>query len=76
MPTQQFMEEFHFDTIEDLLDALAPWKKEISLDGYIFRGHAQEDWNLVPSALRDPDAFSFRKTHSRSMAMGVMANKI
>mgnify|MGYP003385864684 CR=1 FL=1 len=57
MPTQQFMEEFHFDTIEDLLDALAPWKKEISLDGYIFRGHAQEDWNLVPSALRDPDAF-------------------
>jgi hypothetical protein len=57
MPNQKFTEEYHFTNIEELLDALAPWKKEVKLDGYIFRGHAQEDWELVPSALRDPDAF-------------------
>ncbi|MEY8213923.1 MAG: FRG domain-containing protein [Colwellia sp.] len=57
MSEQLFIEEFHFNTIEALLDALAPWKNEINLDGYVFRGHAQEDWDLVPLALREPDVF-------------------
>jgi hypothetical protein len=61
MPDQKFKEEFHFDTIEALLDALAPWKKETYLEGYIFRGHAQENWELIPLALRDPDAFWAQK---------------
>ena len=55
--TQIFLTEYHFDSIEELLDAVAPWKDSIGLNGYIFRGHSKEHYQLIPSALRDPEHF-------------------
>jgi hypothetical protein len=44
------------DTCEELLDALRPrdprWGSGVGT--WIFRGHAQREWQLTPSALRDP----------------------
>ncbi len=36
MTNQKFTEEYHFTTIEELLDAQALWKKKVNLDGFIF----------------------------------------
>lgn len=41
-----------FDTVEDLFDYFAPWRNDPKLHDYIFRGHGQESYRLVPKALR------------------------
>ncbi len=41
-----------FNTIKELLNFIAPWNDELSLKGYIFRGQSQEEYELIPSALR------------------------
>ena len=47
-----FYEEYKFDDAEAFLDALTPWTRKASLDGYIFRGHSNDSYELLPSALR------------------------
>jgi len=42
----------YYNNVEDFFDDISPWKQKISLDGYIFRGHSQENYELIPSALR------------------------
>lgn len=48
----KYIVEHRFDTARELLDALTPWSSTLSLDGYIFRGHSNADYQLVPTSLR------------------------
>ena len=41
-----------FDKVEELFDHIVPWRHDTELSGYIFRGHGQESYRLVPKALR------------------------
>ena len=41
-----------FDKIEDLFDHIAPWRNGTELNDYVFRGHGQDSYKLVPKALR------------------------
>ncbi len=42
----------HYDKVSELLEAMSPWNDKLSLDGFIFRGHTQESYELIPTALR------------------------
>lgn len=42
----------HFDKVEDFFEYASPWRKGYDLDGYVFRGHSDENYKLIPSALR------------------------
>lgn len=55
------IEEQRFGTVDDLFDYLSPWGESPMLDGFIFRGHAQESYQLVPTALRIESADNFWK---------------
>ena len=46
------IQTIRFDKIEDLFDHIAPWRNDTEFHGYIFRGHGQETYKLVPKALR------------------------
>lgn len=45
------IEEVRFERVEELFDFLAPWNQN-HLNGYVFRGHSKEEYELVPNALR------------------------
>jgi len=47
-----YIEELAFNSVEELLNHVVPWGSNPELDGYIFRGHSQESYLLVPLALR------------------------
>lgn len=51
-----FIETRVFKTVAELFDTLAPWKNNNILNGFIFRGHADENYKLIPSALRIEDS--------------------
>lgn len=46
------LEQKLFLTAEDLFNHVAPWGADPGLKGYVFRGHSQESYQLIPSALR------------------------
>ncbi|HFG1893388.1 TPA: FRG domain-containing protein [Vibrio cholerae] len=46
------IEIYEFKKIEELLDYISPWGENPNLDGYVFRGHSQESYKLLPTALR------------------------
>lgn len=48
----KYIVEHRFETARDLLDALTPWSSDLSLDGYIFRGHSNANYQLIPTSLR------------------------
>ncbi|WP_313416865.1 FRG domain-containing protein [Pseudomonas oryzihabitans] len=50
--TLRYIEEKEFRTVEDLLNHVVPWGSNPYLDGYVFRGHSQDRYFLVPLALR------------------------
>lgn len=54
MPREEIIE--HFETAEDLVDALSRrnkrWKR--GARSWVFRGHADASWPLLPAALRTP----------------------
>ncbi len=48
----QYIEEFSFNSADDFFNHIAPWGTDPKLDDYVFRGHSQESYELVPTALR------------------------
>lgn len=42
----------HFDRAEQLFEYVAPWSDGTGLERCVFRGHSQENYALVPTALR------------------------
>jgi len=55
------IEKIQFKTAQELFNALSPWGDGASFDGFIFRGHSQENYQLIPSALRLDNADYFWK---------------
>lgn len=48
----QYIEEHSFATADDFFNYIAPWGTDPGLGDYVFRGHSQESYLLVPTALR------------------------
>jgi hypothetical protein len=48
----KFYQEFSFELAEDFLQAITPWSATTNLEGYIFRGHSDDTFKLLPVALR------------------------
>lgn len=46
------IENYTFESANEIFEYLMPWNNKNSLNGYIFRGHAKEEYELVPTALR------------------------
>jgi len=46
------IETIKFDKAEDLFDHIVPWRNNPDLHDFVFRGHGQESYELVPTALR------------------------
>ena len=46
------IETIRFDKAEDLFDHIVPWRNNPDLHDFVFRGHGQESYELVPTALR------------------------
>lgn len=44
--------EVKFETASQFFDFISPWGDDPMLDGFIFRGHAKESYELTPTALR------------------------
>lgn len=72
--------EYIFDTAEEFLTALTPWSNKKyfpdNLIQYIFRGHPDDDYKLVPSALRKDDIFWEIEKYGLSMGSGERDNTI
>lgn len=50
-----------FNSVEELLDFIAPWNDKANLEGFVFRGHSQESYKLIPTALRPDNIDKFWK---------------
>lgn len=48
------IKNYDFDSVDELMEFISPWGASPDLDGYVFRGHSQEHYQLIPTALR-PD---------------------
>lgn len=48
----EFIREFVFQEATQLLAEISPWTAQSDLSGYIFRGHSDDSYKLVPTALR------------------------
>ncbi len=46
------IEKHNFSTVNELFDYLSPWGEESGLDGFVFRGHSNDSYELTPAALR------------------------
>lgn len=46
------IETVEFGKVEELFEFISPWGNETDINGYIFRGHGQEHYKLIPTALR------------------------
>ena len=44
--------EHEFSTIDELLEFISPWGSDPALQGFVFRGHSKESYELTPTALR------------------------
>ncbi len=50
------IKEINCSSVSEFLDYLLPWKSEDFSRGSIFRGHANANYELVPTALREANA--------------------
>jgi hypothetical protein len=48
-----FIEERRFNSAKDFLNAFMPWSEARGLEGFIFRGHSNSDFSLLPTSLRE-----------------------
>lgn len=46
------IEYYDFITVDEMFEFFSPWRNNSGLEGFIFRGHSQDSYELVPSALR------------------------
>ncbi|MCL9640881.1 FRG domain-containing protein [Rahnella victoriana] len=53
------IESHDFITVDEMFEFFSPWGENSNLDGFIFRGHSQESYELVPNALRPDNVDSF-----------------
>lgn len=53
MVNSGIIEVIRFSTAREFFDAVAPWGKKINLNGFVYRGHSHEDYQLIPSAFRE-----------------------
>lgn len=44
--------EYKFNTIDEFLESISPWGEDPKLQGFVFRGHSKESYELIPTALR------------------------
>ncbi|QBR32938.1 MULTISPECIES: FRG domain-containing protein [Pseudomonas] len=47
-----FIKERRFGSAQDFLNAFMPWAEDAGLEGFIFRGHSNSNYELVPTSLR------------------------
>ncbi|MCB2428145.1 FRG domain-containing protein [Methylophaga pinxianii] len=47
-----FCKEYTYTTAKEFLTALSPWSSEFDLSEFVFRGHSDDNFKLIPSALR------------------------
>ncbi|MBA1187564.1 FRG domain-containing protein [Pseudomonas entomophila] len=48
-----FLKTVRFDSAQQLLNALMPWSEYLQGNSYVFRGHKDARYKLVPQVLRD-----------------------
>jgi hypothetical protein len=56
------IETHDFKTVDEMFEFFSPWGESSNLDGFIFRGHSQESYQLIPTALRPDCVDWFWKT--------------
>ncbi|PYG59581.1 FRG domain-containing protein [Rhizobium sp. UGM030330-04] len=55
----EFTTEVKFDSASAFLAALSPWTSSIDLQGYIFRGHSDDSYELIPASIRHTNKENF-----------------
>jgi hypothetical protein len=48
----QMVEEEKFEIVDQLFNFISPWGGDVNLNGFVFRGHSNESYELTPTALR------------------------
>ncbi|ATG02114.1 FRG domain [Lelliottia amnigena] len=56
------IESLDFVSIDEMFEFFSPWGESSNLEGFIFRGHSQESYELIPTALRLNNIDWFWKT--------------
>lgn len=56
------IESQDFEIVDEMFEFFSPWGESSNLDGFIFRGHSQESYQLIPTALRPDCVDWFWKT--------------
>jgi FRG domain. len=46
------IETHNFASADEMFEFFSPWGESSNLDGFIFRGHSQDSYELIPTALR------------------------
>lgn len=64
--------EQHFNEAKDLLNFLCSWNNNLS--GYVFRGHSDESFQLLPSVLRDNSRYLADNQYPRTKVPGQLRN--
>ncbi|MFW8068596.1 hypothetical protein ACOIER_29400, partial [Klebsiella pneumoniae] len=64
--------EQHFNEAKDLLNFLCSWNN--NLNGYVFRGHSDERFQLSPSVLRDNSRYLADNQYPRTVVPGQLRN--
>lgn len=54
-----FLTEVKFESASAFLAALSPWTSSIDLQGYIFRGHSDDSYELIPTSIRHENKDNF-----------------
>lgn len=52
----------------ELFEVISPWNNTIQLDGFIFRGHSLEEYQLTPTALRLESSDKFWQIENKPIA--------
>jgi hypothetical protein len=56
------IEAHDFGSVDEMFEFFSPWGESSNLEGFIFRGHSQESYELIPTALRPDNVDWFWKT--------------
>jgi hypothetical protein len=56
------IEAHDFASADEMFEFFSPWGESSNLDGFIFRGHSQDSYELIPTALRPNNVDWFWET--------------